>query len=241
MKKFSPRSSLPKGVRVTARRASSHETVQNKWPQRRWRRPFARVFQPERRSPDRLVSRNQPQRADQEIGAPVIDMTPGSLLLIALAGMVAGLLGAYRAPRLWLLATLAGTIAAFAAAVWILATGATWDWQADFILGGERIHLRLDGVSALFLALMSMLGGAGSLYSREYWPDKQHPVSAPAGRAWWNGLFLGMGFVLVSANGLHFLIAWEIYTLCAYFLITLERQKREVRKAGWLNLAASHV
>src|ERR1022692_32391 len=168
-------------------------------------------------------------------------MTPGALLLIALAGMVAGLLGAYRAPRLWLLATLAGTIAAFAAAVWILATGATWDWQTDFILGGERLHLRLDGLSAFFLALMSVLGGVGSLYSREYWPDKQHPVSPPAGRAWWNGLFLGIGFVLVSANGLHFLIAWEIYTVCAYFLITLDRQKREVRKAGWLYLAASHV
>ncbi len=168
-------------------------------------------------------------------------MTPGALLLIALAGMVAGLLAVYRAPRLWLLATLVGTIAAFAAAVWILATGATWDWQADFILGGERLHLRLDGVSALFLALMSVLGGVGSLYSREYWTDKQHPVSAPAGRAWWNGLFLGMAFVLVSANGLHFLIAWEIYTVCAYFLITLERQKREVRNAGWLYLAASHV
>src|ERR1017187_1479987 len=168
-------------------------------------------------------------------------MTPGALLLIALAGMVAGLLGAYRAPRLWLWATLAGTIAAFAAAVWILATGATWDWQTDFILGGERLHLRLDGLSAFFLALMSVLGGAGSLYSREYWPDKQHPVSAPTGRAWWNGLFLGMGFVLVSANGLHFLIAWEIYTVCAYFLITLERQKRAVRAAGWLYLAASHV
>jgi hydrogenase-4 component B len=199
------------------------------------------VFQPERRSPDRLVSRNQPQRADQEIGAPVIDMTPGSLLLIALAGMVAGLLGAYRAPRLWLLATLAGTIAAFAAAVWILATGATWNWRPDFILGGEQIHLQLDGISAFFLALLSVLGGVCGLFSQEYWADKQHPASAPSGRAWWNGLLLGMGFVLLSANGLHFLIAWEIYTVCAYFLITRERQKIEVRRAGWLYLAASHV
>jgi hydrogenase-4 component B len=168
-------------------------------------------------------------------------MTPGALLLIALAGMVAGLLGAYRAPRLWLVATLAGTVAAFAAAVWVLTTGATWDWLTDFILGGERLHLRLDGISAFFLALMSVLGGVGSLYSREYWTDKQHPVSAPAGRVWWNGLFLGMSSVLLSSNGLHFLIAWEIYTVCAYFLITLERQKREVRNAGWLYLAASHV
>src|ERR1039457_3892194 len=168
-------------------------------------------------------------------------MTPGGLLLFALAGMLIGLLAAWRSPRGWLAATLAGTPAAFAAAVWILTTGATWDWQTDFILGGERLHLRLDGVSAFFLVLLCVLGGAGSLFSQEYWSDKQHPASAPAGRAWWNGFFIGMGFVLLSANGLHFLIAWEIYTVCAYFLITLERQKREVRAAGWLYLAASHV
>jgi hydrogenase-4 component B len=168
-------------------------------------------------------------------------MTPGCLLLIAIAGMMTGLLGAFRAPRAWLFATLAGAIAAFAAAVWILTTGATWDWQPEFSLGGELVHLRLDGVSAFFLALLSVLGGVGSLYQQEYWPDKRHPVSAPSGRAWWTGFFIFMGLVLLSANGLHFLIAWEIYTVCAYFLITQERQKREVRSAGWLYLAASHV
>ena len=54
-------------------------------------------------------------------------------------------------------------------------------------------------------------------------------------------LLLNMGFVLLCANGLHFLIGWEIFTVCAYFLITLERQRPEVRAAGWLYLAASHV
>ena len=80
-------------------------------------------------------------------------MIPGYLLLLAMAGMTVGLLGAFRAPRVWLFATLAGAVSAFAAAVWILATGAMWDWQPEFILGGERIHLRLDGVSALFSGL----------------------------------------------------------------------------------------
>jgi hydrogenase-4 component B len=85
------------------------------------------------------------------------------------------------------------------------------------------------------------LGGVGSLYAQGYWSDKKHPVSAPASRAWWNGLFISMGLVLLSANGLHFLIVWEIYTVIGYFLVTLERQRREVRQAGWLYLAASHV
>jgi hydrogenase-4 component B len=50
-----------------------------------------------------------------------------------------------------------------------------------------------------------------------------------------------MGLVLVCSNGLHFLIAWELFALCGYFLITLEAQRREVRAAGWLYLAASHA
>jgi hypothetical protein len=54
-------------------------------------------------------------------------------------------------------------------------------------------------------------------------------------------LVLCLGLALVTANGLHFLIAWELFTVAAYFLMTLERQRREVRAAGWLYLAASHV
>ncbi len=167
-------------------------------------------------------------------------MTPGLLLLISAVAMTAGLL-AFRVPRIWLLASLIGAIAAFAAAIWILVTGTTWDWQPEFFLGGELVHLRLDAISAFFLALLSLLGGVGSLYSHAYWPDKKHPASAPSGRVWWNAFIASMGLVLLSANGLHFLIAWELYTVCAYFLITRERQKREVRQAGWLYLAASHA
>ena len=168
-------------------------------------------------------------------------MTPGWWLLIAGAGLVAGILGAFNSPRLWLAATLTGAGAAFAAAVEMLAGGMTWDWRPAFVIGGEALHLQLDGLSAFFLILLAVLGGAGTLYSSGYWSDKAHPDSAPPGRAWWNGLLLNMGFVLVCANGLHFLIAWEIFTVCAYFLITRERQRPAARAAGWLYLASSHV
>ncbi len=168
-------------------------------------------------------------------------MTPGWLLLIAGVGLVAGIFSAFKSPRVWLAATLAGAVAVFVAAVCMLASGVPWNWQPDFVIGGEKLHLQLDGISAFFLILLSVLGGAGTLYSSEYWTDKNHPASAPAGREWWNGLLLNMCLVLVCANGLHFLIAWEIFTVCAYFLITRERQRPTARAAGWLYLAASHV
>jgi hydrogenase-4 component B len=168
-------------------------------------------------------------------------MIAGWLLLAAGIGLIAGMTAAFRAPRIWLATTFTGAIVAFAAAVWTLASGTTWDWQPGFVIGGESLHLHFDAISAFFLLLLSFVGGAGALYSHEYWNDKNHPSSAPVGRVWWNVLLGNLGMVLLIANGLHFLIAWELFTVAAYFLVTLDRQRREVRAAGWLYLAASHV
>ena len=167
--------------------------------------------------------------------------TPGTLLFLAAIATVFGLAGAGRAPRLWLAATLAGAASALAAAVWVLAGGGTWEWRSNFLVCGEPLHLRLDAMSAFFLVLVAVIGGVCSAYSREYWPDAAHPRSAPSGRAWWSALLGCLGIVLVAANGLHFLLGWELYTVSAYFLITRDRQKRGVRAAGWLYLGASHA
>ena len=123
----------------------------------------------------------------------------------------------------------------------VLLGAADWEWRSGISLGGEPLHLRLDGVSALFLVVLGVVGGAGAVYSREYWSDQDYPASAPRGRAWWTALVLSMGLVLTMSNGLHFLIAWELFAICAYFSITLDRQQRDVRAAGWLYLAASHA
>ncbi|MBK8476228.1 MAG: NADH-quinone oxidoreductase subunit H [Opitutaceae bacterium] len=147
-----------------------------------------------------------------------------------------------RRPRLWLGLTLVATAAGLAAALVVLLGGVpAWEWRGEFLIGGEKPHLLLDAISALFLALLSVLGGAGAAYSRDYWSDTDYPKSAGRGRLWWSALVLMMGLVLTSANGLHFLFGWELFTVAAYFLITLENRRRRVRSAGWLYLAASHV
>jgi len=168
-------------------------------------------------------------------------MMPGFLLLAAALAITIGLVSAPRAPRVWRAAMLAGGALAFTAAIVVLASAATWDWRAPVAVGGEYWHLRLDGLSAFFLVLVSSFGALGSLYAHEYWSDDEHPVSAPAGRIWWAMLFVAMALILVSANGLHFLIAWEIFAVSGYFLITSERHRPEVREAGWLYLGASHA
>jgi hydrogenase-4 component B len=165
------------------------------------------------------------------------------LLAVGAAGMVFSILMGARARGWWLAGVLAGAAAAFAASLVTLVTGGIWDWHGPrwLTLGGQEVHLRLDAVSALFLALLGLVGGAGAVYAGEYWTEHAHPKSAPRGRVWWSVLLLCLGLVMVAGNGLHFLIAWELFTVAAYFLVTLDRRGREVRAAGWLYLAASHA
>jgi len=155
--------------------------------------------------------------------------------------MLAGILFGRAMPRFWLATTLAGVISALAAAVSVLAGGGEWEWRGGFPVGGEPLHLRMDAISAFFLVLLCVIGGAGAVYGREYWSDAEHPRSARAGRAWWSVLVVSLGAILLVSNGLHFLMAWELFSISAYFLITLDRSRPEVRSAGWLYLGCSHA
>ena len=168
-------------------------------------------------------------------------MTPGALLLLAAVSLAAGIGSGPWFSRSWLAFTLAGVTAGLAAALSVLLGATDWEWRSAFSLGGELVHLRLDGVSALFLALLCAVGGTGAMYAREYWSEEHYPASAPRGRVWWSALLLSMGLVLVSSNGLHFLLGWELFTVCAFFLVRLDGQRPEVRAAGWLYLVASHA
>lgn len=167
-------------------------------------------------------------------------MTLGLLLLIAFMALATSVAG-FRRPRLWLALTVTGVVIGMGAALWVLLVGDNWEWQSGFRIGGEPVHLRLDGVSALFLMLMSVGGGTGAIYSHEYWSDNHNQATAPRGRAWWSAFLISMGLLLTVSNGLHFLVVWELFAVCGYYLITLDRKRSGVRAAGWLYLAASHA
>ncbi|MDX2111047.1 MAG: proton-conducting transporter membrane subunit [Verrucomicrobiota bacterium] len=168
-------------------------------------------------------------------------MMVGPLLLAAALGLLLSILLGPRNPRTGLGLTLGGMAAALVAALLVLFGAGEWEWRSLYTLGGQAFHLRMDAISAFFIALLCVVGGAGTVYAREYWSDAHYPASAPKGRAWWSGFILTMGMVLVSSNGLHFLIGWELFAVCSYFLITLENKLPAVRAAGWLYLGASHV
>jgi hydrogenase-4 component B len=165
----------------------------------------------------------------------------GSLLAGGLLAWAAGLVWAWRRPRLWLATLLAGAGAGLTAALCVLTGGGPWRWAGRVPLAGQLPRFELDAVSALFLALVCGVGAVGAVYGQEYWSEAERPESAGRGRRWWSGLLLGMGLVVTLANGLHFLVAWEWFALCGFFLVRLERERAEARQAAWLYLGASHA
>src|SRR5947209_2220921 len=126
-------------------------------------------------------------------------MTVGAPLFIAGVAMVLGILLGRFAARLWLAMTLLGAVAALVAAIMILGGRREWEWHSSFTMGGDLLHLRLDGISAFFLVLLSVVGGVTSVYAREYWSDAAHPRSAPVGRVWWSLMLLMLGLVLLAS------------------------------------------
>ena len=56
-----------------------------------------------------------------------------------------------------------------------------------------------------------------------------------------NAFVAGMVLVVVARTALLFLVAWEVMSVAAYFLVTFEHEKAEVRKAGWVYLIATHL
>lgn len=168
-------------------------------------------------------------------------MTLGWLVAISLGGLVIALPVGGRFPRVWLGLVLGSGGGLLGAAFAALTRSTEWDWVGGFPISGEYPHLRLDAVAGIFLVPIAVIGGAGAVYASGYWSDRERADSAGRGRIGWSVLMLCMALVVLASNGLHFLMAWEAFALAGYFLITLDRERREARAAGWLYLAASHA
>ena len=163
--------------------------------------------------------------------------------LIVGAGVLAVVL--CRTPHL---ATLVAALGAFAgcavglvAAILGLHEGwvgqVAWSWPVP----GGALVLGLDRLSAFFLAPLFGLGGLAAVYGRRYLADHSHGATVALAGAAFNLLLGAMVVVVIARHAVVFLVAWEVMTLLAYLLVTLDHERPEVRRAGWVYLIASHV
>jgi hydrogenase-4 component B len=103
------------------------------------------------------------------------------------------------------------------------------------------LHLRLDPLAAFFLVPVYVLGAVCTLYGGRYWRQAEHPENGRKLRLYFGVLIASLAGVVLAADGIAFLFAWEIMSLAAFLLVTIEDDQHAVRRAGWVYLVATHA
>ena len=122
---------------------------------------------------------------------------------------------------------------------WSAAGAAHWTWAYALPMG--KVAFFLDDLSAWFLLPVFLISALGSIYGMGYWPQRKHPADGQKLRLVWGLMSGAMVIVVLAANGVAFLIAWEIMALSGYFLLTTEDGRPEVQASGWVYFIATHL
>lgn len=122
------------------------------------------------------------------------------------------------------------------------------------LLGGVPESLRLawdvshgdfcvevDALSAFFLLPVLVLATLAAVYGANYLLAYRHKKTLGIPWFFFNVFVAGMEMVVVARTTFLFLVAWEIMSVAAYFLVTFEHENAEVRQAGWIYLIATHL
>jgi len=100
--------------------------------------------------------------------------------------------------------------------------------------------MKLDGLAAFMIGLISVMGFAASLYSISYLEKYEHRALGVMG--FFTNMFLAtMLLVVAVSNAFFFLIFWETMTLASYFLVTFETEKNESIHAGYVYMVVAHI
>src|SRR3984957_19051581 len=145
-------------------------------------------------------------------------------------------------------------------ATWIGAGGALLGSLASLVptlhslLSGDTQSLRLawdashvsfsvesDSLSSFFLLPVLVLSSLAAIYGGDYLLAYRHKKNLGISWFFFNLFVAGLVLVLVARTVFLFLVAWEIMSLAAYFLVTFEHERAEVRRAGWVYLVATHI
>jgi hydrogenase-4 component B len=181
------------------------------------------------------------------LGVEVVAMSEELILvaiaIVSISGVVGlifprdSVIGQYIATMLASAGSLIGLAGLIAFWVYSDSRPITYPWSVP---GGE-FEVAVDGLSAMFLAPVFLVSLLGNVYGLEYWAQDAHPENGRKLRLFFGLVTAGMALLLVARNAVLFLIGWEIMALSAFFLVTTEDDKQEVRDAGWLYMAATHT
>lgn len=104
-----------------------------------------------------------------------------------------------------------------------------------------RFSFLIDRLAAFFLFVISLIALFCSIYAIDYVKHYYGKYSIGALGFFYNLFIAGMLLVASAANGLFFLLAWEIMSVASFFLVIYDRDERENIRAGLLYLIMTHL
>jgi formate hydrogenlyase subunit 3/multisubunit Na+/H+ antiporter MnhD subunit len=101
-------------------------------------------------------------------------------------------------------------------------------------------HLRLDALSAFFLALIGAAGAGVSAFAAGYF---RRGEGTPPGLLCleYHVFLASMALVTLADDAYAFMVMWETMALSSFFLVTANHRLAEIRRAGYVYLLIAHV
>jgi hydrogenase-4 component B len=173
----------------------------------------------------------------------------------ALPGSLAGWCGA--AVFLWFLAAVVGVVrrrddgplpailvgagSALLLAGAILGPDGAFALPGPWYLGAAGLAFRGDPLARWFLAIIGIVGVAVALFSPGYLHHLRRRVSLGFIWAALAALMVSMCGVVLAANALVFLVAWEAMALSSFALVAADHEQHAVRHAALVYLGATRI
>jgi hydrogenase-4 component B len=125
-----------------------------------------------------------------------------------------------------------------AASALALAAGSSFDWELWPVLSLGHMSLAADRLSALFLVVAGLVYLPVSLFSGPYLAKYRGHSSLRYFSVLYHALFASIVLVLLAADAVSFLIAWEFMSIASYLLVVYE-DRVDSAQAGYVMLAMS--
>jgi len=135
----------------------------------------------------------------------------------------------------------AGSLLGTAGALRVLVWPASLSFVVDSGLPFGPLEIGVDPLSAIFLLPMYLVTGACGVYALGYWPARRHAPNVGKLTFFLGLLCAALSVLFMARSTILFLFAWEIMAFSAYFTLTTEDDKPQVREAGVLYLITTHI
>ncbi len=163
------------------------------------------------------------------------------LLELFLLSCAAGILLAMAVPERYAPAVLAWT-ASISSAVILIAGGiglfTNQSFQAELwrISSLGTLSISMDRLSALFVFMAGLIFLPVSVFSARYMQRYSGRYSLRSFSIFYHLLFAAVVLLLIAADALSFLLAWEVMSILCYLLINYEHEKPDNTSSGLLTL-----